>query len=133
ATTIDYRDNFGSPSGAVESSGGPSNTAPSELSGSAAFAFPFAVTNALGQTVYSRFDYYLGRTVAGEDANGVTTTAYFDDSLDRPTQLIRAANQSTDIKSQTTFSYDETNHLITSTSDQSDYGDNVLKSQTVYD
>ena len=133
ATTLDYRDNFGAPTDAVESSGQPTNSAPAELAGFSAYGFPFAVTNALGQTVYAKFDYYLGRAVDSEDANGVASSAYYGDLLDRPTQVIRAANQGTDIKSQSTFAYDDANRVITTTSDQNSYGDNLLKGQMVYD
>jgi RHS repeat-associated protein len=134
ATTFDYRDNFGAPADTVESSGSPSNTAPTELGTSSfAYAFPFAVTNPLGQTSYTKFDYYLGRPVTSEDINGIVSRGYYDDALDRPSQVVRAVNGGSDTKSQTTFAYDDPNHVITSTSDQATYGDNVLKSQVLYD
>jgi len=133
ASTVDYRDNFGAPGDTVESSGNPSNSAPTELGSSSAFALPFAVTNTLGQTTYAKFDYYLGRPVTVEDLNAILSRGYYDDALDRPTQVIRAVNGGTDAKSQTTFAYDDTNHVITTTSDQSTYGDNVLKSSVLYD
>ncbi|MEK6334072.1 MAG: LamG-like jellyroll fold domain-containing protein [Acidobacteriota bacterium] len=133
AATIDFRDNFGGPPDTVESNGQPTNGAPSELGSLASYAFPFAITNALGHTSYAKYDYYLGRPVAGEDPNGIVSRGYFNDALDRLTQVIRAANQGAGVKSQSTFGYDDTNHVITSTSDQTSYGDNLLKSQMIYD
>jgi hypothetical protein len=37
------------------------------------------------------------------------------------------------VESQTTFSYDDLNRVITTTSDQTTYNDNLLKSQKLYD
>jgi RHS repeat-associated protein len=130
ATSFDFGDRFGSPDGEARS-----NSAPSELSsqGQSSYAFATLVTNALGHTTYTQFDYYLGRAVDGEDVNGIVSSGYYNDVLDRPTQVIRASNQGTGIKSQIAFSYDDVNHIVTTTSDQSSFGDNLLKSQTVYD
>jgi RHS repeat-associated protein len=129
ATTMEYDDRFGAPDGEARS-----NSAPSELAGLTSYAFATRVTNALGQVAYGQFDYYLGRPVDGEDANGVVSSGYYNDPLDRPTQVVRAANQDSSVKSQTTFSYDDANHIVTSTSDQNTFNDpNPLKSQVVYD
>src|SRR6185503_15186492 len=84
-------------------------------------------------TVKAQFDYYLGQPVDGQDANGIVASGYYDNVLDRPTQIIRAANQGASVKSQTTFSYDDANRVITTTSDQNTFGDNLLKSQIIYD
>jgi RHS repeat-associated protein len=128
-TTLDYTDCFGAPDNDARV-----NTAPSELStpGQSSYAFVTSATKA-GQTVYAQFDYYLGQAVNVEDANGVVSSAYFNDVLDRPTQVIRAVNQGAPIKSQSAFSYDDVNRIVTSTSDLSSYNDNSLKSQSVYD
>jgi RHS repeat-associated protein len=130
ATTLDYSDRFGAPNGEAQA-----NAPPAELSsqGQSSYAFPTLVTNALGQTTYVQLDYYLGRTVDGQDANGIVSSAYFNDDLDRPKLMIRAVNGGVDVKSQTTINYDDLNHLVTTTSDQSNYGDNLLKSEMVYD
>jgi len=121
ATTVDYSDCFGSPDGNARL-----NSAPVELSsvGKTSYAFPTLATNALGQTAYTQFDYYLGRPVDGEDANGIVSSAYYNDVLDRPTQVISAVN--TGLASQSTFNYDDVNHIVTTTSDQNTYGDNLL-------
>ncbi|HYV24763.1 MAG TPA: RHS repeat-associated core domain-containing protein [Pyrinomonadaceae bacterium] len=132
ATTFDYTDRFGAPDG--EATG---NSAPIELSsaGQASYAFPTLITNAAGQTFFSQLDYYLGRPVNTQDPNGVVSAGSYSDSLDRPTQTIRAINDNStpSTKSQTTFAYDDTNHVVTLTSDQTSYGDNVLKGQAIYD
>ena len=81
-----------------------------------------------------QFDYYLGRPVDAEDANGTAYSGYCDNEpLDRPTKVIRAANRDTSIKSQTTFSYDDTNRIVTTTSDLSTFSDGVLVSKGLYD
>ena len=130
-TTFDLSDRFGVPDGEARS-----NTGPLELSsqGQSSFAFVTSATKA-GQTAYLKFDYYLGRPVDGEDPNGVVTSVYSDvnEALDRPTQVIRASNQGTGIKSQSTFAYDDVNHIVTTTTDQNYYGDNTLVSKAIYD
>jgi RHS repeat-associated protein len=132
ATTLDFADRFGAPDAEATS-----NTSPAELSsaGQASYAFPTLITNAAGQTFYSQIDFYLGRPVNTQDANGIVSAGYFNDALDRPTQMIRAVNDNStpSTKSQTTFAYDDTNHVITTTNDQANYGDNVLKGQAIYD
>jgi len=130
ATTLDYSDNFGAPDGEARV-----NNSPIELAshGQSSYAFPTLVTNALGQSTYSQFDYYLGQIVNAEDANGIVSNVSYNDPLDRPKQAIRAVNSGPDVKSQTTINYDDLNHLVTTTSDQTNYADNLLRSETVYD
>ena len=50
--------------------------------------------------------------VDGEDLNGVVSSGFYEDALDRPTKLITAANV-TGLSRQTIFSYDDTNRVIT--------------------
>ena len=131
AITTDFTDRFGSPDGEARD-----NSDPSELNGSPSqysYAFPTLVTNPLGHTVYSQYDFYVGRPVDVEDANGIVSSNYFIDSLDRPSRVIRAVNGGVNIKRQTTFNYDDGNRLITTTADKDGFDDNVLKSQVVYD
>src|SRR5207253_2639958 len=96
---FDFTDRYGSPDG--EATG---NTSPTELSsvGQASYAFATLVTNAANQTSYLQFDYYLGRPVNAQDANGTVFTGYYNESLDRPTQVIHDFNNLS-AKSQTTF------------------------------
>jgi len=128
ATTAEFADRFGAPNGEAQS-----NSGAAELGAQVSYAFPTLVTNSASHTMYTQYDFYLGRPVDVEDANGIVSTGYYDDLLDRPSQLIRANNGGADTRSQMTFGYDDTNHIITSTGDQATYGDNLLKSQTLYD
>jgi len=126
ATNLFYEDCFGAPNGEAHN-----NSAPTELGGLSTFALVTKVTNALNQSAYAQFDYYLGRPVDGEDPNDITASGYFDDLLDRPTQVQRAVG--TGVQNQTTFSYDDVNRIITSTSDRDATNDNVLVSKVLYD
>jgi RHS repeat-associated protein len=130
ATTLNFADRFGAPDAEARL-----NAAPLELTsqGKASFAFPTYITNAMNHTAYAQRDYYTGQVVDAEDPNGVTSSAYYNDDFDRPTQVIRAADDAT-LKSQTSFSYDDTNRIITATSDLDTFEDQTpLKSQTLYD
>ncbi|MFY9620738.1 MAG: RHS repeat-associated core domain-containing protein, partial [Pyrinomonadaceae bacterium] len=113
ATTFDFSDRFGAPDAEAQS-----NTPPAELAsvGQSSYAFATKITNALGHSSYTQFDYYLSRPVDKQDINGVVESAYFADPADRITKTIRSANDP-QLKSQTTFAYDDANRVITSTSD----------------
>ena len=126
ATTIEYDDCFGVPNNEARS-----NSVPAELTGLTSFAFPTKVTNALGHTSYAKFDYYLGKPVNGEDANGVVASGSFNDSLDRPKQIRRAID--TSAENQTTFAYDDTLRSVTVSSDRDAVDDNLLVSKVEYD
>lgn len=126
ATTVDFADRYGSPDGEARF-----NATPAELGAQVSYALPTSVTNALGHIIYAQYDYYLGSVVDGEDANGVVSSGYYNDPLDRPTQVIRAIG--TPVKSRSTFSYNDTSRIITSTTDQNAYGDDLFKSETFYD
>jgi RHS repeat-associated protein len=126
-TTFNYTDRFGDPDAEAQA-----NSGPIELGTQLSYAFPSLVTNAMGHTAYTQRDYHTGLVVDAEDPNGVTSSAYYDDALDRTTQVIRASNDPA-LKSQMTFSYDDTARIITATSDLSAFGDNLLKTQTLYD
>jgi hypothetical protein len=67
----------------------------------------------LGQTTYAQLDYYLGQTVNVEGTNGIVSSVYYNDALDRPKQVIRADNGGADARSQTTISYDDMTHVVT--------------------
>jgi RHS repeat-associated protein len=129
-TTFDYSDRFGGPDGEARS-----NSSPTELSsqGQSSYAFPTAVTNPLGQTAYTQSDYYLSQTVDTEDVNGIVSSTYYNDPLNRPKLMIRAVNGGIDVKSQTTFNYDDIGHVVTTTTDQNNYLDNLLKTEMIYD
>jgi hypothetical protein len=131
ATTLDFSDRFGSPGDDAQQ-----NTPPAELNGQTSYAFATKVTNALGHTTYTKYDYYLGKPDTSEDANGIVSSIAYNDALDRPTQGIQARYKVTTPpcappsvcvpaeKRQTTITYDDTNRVITTTSDRDAFNDN---------
>ncbi|HEY9432819.1 MAG TPA: Ig-like domain-containing protein [Blastocatellia bacterium] len=139
-TTLDFSDRFGSPGDDAQQ-----NTPPAELNGQTAYAFATKVTNALGHTTYTKYDYYLGKTVASEDANGIVSSIAYNDALDRPTQGIQARYKVTTPpceppsvcvpaeKRQTTITYDDTNRVIAMNGDRDTYNDNFLTGKSYYD
>jgi RHS repeat-associated protein len=126
ATTLDFADRYGAPDSEAQS-----NTAPSPLGGLTSYAFATRVTNAAGHISYAQFDYYLGRPVNGEDANGIVASGSYNDSLDRPKQIKRAIG--TGAENQTSFDYDDTNRIVATTSDRDSNTDSGLVSKTVFD
>ena len=128
-TSFGYADCFGAPNGDATT-----NSAPNELStpGQSSFAMLTSATNALSQTAYAQYDYYLGKAVDGQDINGVVATGYYDDALDRPTKVIRDYNNLA-AKSQILFSYDDTNHSVTTKSDFATLNDQLLRKDALYD
>jgi YD repeat-containing protein len=102
--------------------------------GQMSYAFPTKMTNPLGHESFAQFDYYLGQPIEVEDPNGVVTSAYFDDDLDRPTKLISAANKDVSLKGQTTFEYLDTANTIITRSDLNSFNDSSpTKRETLYD
>ena len=128
ATTFNFSDRFGTPDGNARL-----NSSAPELASSnqQSYAFPTLITNALEHTVYTQYDYYQGVAVDHEDVNGVLSSMFYNDALDRLTQVVRAVGTAT--KNQTTFSYDDVNRRITTTSDLNTYADDLLKSESLYD
>lgn len=129
-STIDYSDRFGSPSG--EARGNWDTVAmPSQLNGKSTFAFPTSSTNPLGQTAYSQVDYSTGLVVDVEDMNENVTTSFYNDALDRLTQII-SGNNRPGLRNQQTFIFDDTNRIVSVTSDLFAYGDNLTRLDTLY-
>jgi RHS repeat-associated protein len=126
-STVDYADRFGSPDGEARSS-----ITPSQISGKQTFAFATSATNTSGWTSYAQYDYYTGASVDGEDINGNVSSAFYNDALDRPTQVIGANNRAS-LRSQKTFAYDDTNRKVTVTADLFAFGDNLAKTESFYD
>jgi YD repeat-containing protein len=131
-TDFDFIDCFGLPDDDARSNSG----AP-ELAGGFSYAFPTKVTNALDHMAYIQYDYYIGRPVNSENANGVVSSVTYNDALDRPTQGIQARNvRDSGVpveRRQTTIAYDDSNHVITMTSDRDTFDDNILTSKSYYD
>ncbi|HEX5884269.1 MAG TPA: hypothetical protein VFY67_06970, partial [Pyrinomonadaceae bacterium] len=126
AVTTEYADRFGSPDGDARA-----NAAPADLGGLTSYAFPTKIINSLGHTMYAQFDYYLSQPVDAEDTNGIVTSGYFEDALDRPTQVRRAVG--TALQNQTTFAYNDETRLITTSRDQATNNDNLLVTKLLYD
>lgn len=126
ATNLYYDDCFGAPDGNARI-----NSAPTPLGGLSSFAFVTKVTNALNQSAYGQFDYYLGKPVDGEDVNGIVASGYYSDSLDRPSEVKRAVG--TAAASHSVFGYDDTNRIVTITTDLNTNNDGALNSKVVYD
>jgi len=133
ATDFDFTDRFDS----TPDDEAQSNAGPPELGGGLSYAFPTKVTNALGHTTYTQYDYYLGKPVNVEDANGVVSSVAYDDVLDRPTQSVqaryRAGVGAPNERKQTTFTYDDANRTVTTTSDLAMFNDNVLTNKSYFD
>ncbi|HEX7317073.1 MAG TPA: RHS repeat-associated core domain-containing protein [Pyrinomonadaceae bacterium] len=127
-TAFGFADRYGGPDGDARLNPGPTN-----LDGqSATYARPTAVTDALGHTARSQFDYFTGEAVDTEDINGVVTSSFYQDTLDRLTKVVRAVGVA-ETQSQTVISYDDANRSTTTTSDLNAFTDGLLKSQTLYD
>jgi hypothetical protein len=127
ATEYTYTDCFGTPNGEAQTS-----TNPTELgSVTKSFAYVTQIKNALNQWTYIQFDYYLARPVDAKDVNGIVASGYYDDLLDRPTQIKRAIG--TTAESHSVFSYDDTNRVITTTSDLNTNNDGLLIGKLLYD
>jgi RHS repeat-associated protein len=141
-TTFEFNDRFdSSPDDEAQS-----NDGPPELAGGLTYAFPTKVTNALNalnHTTYTQYDYYLGKPVNAEDANGVVSSVAYNDPLDRPTTGVRAIG--TSASNQTVFVYNDSDspvnghpaRSITTISDKEVFGEsnssNGLKSVALYD
>lgn len=130
AVTSDYTDHFGGPNGEARGNWD-TVSAPSQLSGLHTFAFVTSTTNSLNQTTYFQFDYNTGLAIDSEDINGNVTTSFYNDPLERLTQVIAANNRPT-LRRQQTIIFDDINRRITTTSDLFVFGDNLVKSENIY-
>jgi RHS repeat-associated protein len=100
-------------------------------SGQYAFAFPTRTTNAVGHESFTQYDYYLGRPIHTQDANGVKTSTYYADALDRITKQISAVGLPAQM--QTFYTYDDANRKVIVETDQSATDDRRLKIVSKYD
>ena len=131
-TAVDFSDRFGTPDNEARgNTQAPPELAPPGLGSQQTYAFATRVTNALNQTAYTQFDYYIGQPVNGEDINGVISSGKYEDALNRGTQLDVAVG--TPLQRRTVFSYADAAHMITTQSDQTTLNDGVLSSTILYD
>src|SRR5262249_29149540 len=129
AAIFDFSDRFGSPDDDARANDPLPEPGSTWLGVQTTFAFATKVTNALGHETYTQYDYFLGKPVNSEDANGFVSSVAYNDDLDRPTQSIQARYKVTTPpcappsvcvpaeERQTTITYGDTNHVITTTSD----------------
>jgi len=129
ATIFDFSDRYGIPDTEAES-----NTRPAEVPlGFQTYAFPTLVTNALGHTAYTQYDYYLSKPVNTEDANSIVGKLRYDDALERPTGVDVGIFSGSQMQRHTSFVYGDPSHSITTQSDQTTLNDGLLTSTLVYD
>ncbi|MFN7928346.1 MAG: RHS repeat-associated core domain-containing protein [Blastocatellia bacterium] len=130
-TTFEFDDRFGYPNGEAQSNSTPPAPGSTWLNGQTTYAFPTKVTNALGHIAYTQVDYFLGKPVDTEDANNIKGSLYYIDAFDRPTKGIRAVG--TALQNQTLITYDDTNRIVTTTTDKDANTDGALQSKAFYD
>ena len=82
-------------------------------------------------TTITKYDFSTGLIREVTDPNDVKTRYDYNDPLDRLTQTVRA--EGTSVQNQMTIQYDDINHIVTTTGDRDTFGDNLLKSEVVYD
>jgi RHS repeat-associated protein len=124
-STVSYADSFSDLNNSRNTYAFPTSTASAVPDPSGLFG------SATPLTAASVYDFSTGLVTKATDANGVASNFDYTDPLDRPRQGVYAVG--TAAQAQTTIAYDDTNRVVTVTSDQSAYGDNLLKGQTVYD
>ena len=128
--TINYNDNFGSAD--AEARNDVSDAIPNLSGGQETFAFATSARNSAGFVTYAQFDYYLGAGVDSEDINGVVSTTFYNDLLDRPTQTIDANNRP-NYRRRTICVYDDIGRKVTVKTDSKTFGDQLIKNEAYYD
>ena len=101
------------------------------------YAFPKSISKSVGGKTLTwgkGYDFNTGQVTTFTDPNTSTTTTYSDqigqnspDPLDRLKLVMRPDGGTTQ------YSYDDTNQIITTSSDQSSVGDGKIASQTYFD
>ena len=138
-TTHANYDQFGNVRATTDAKG---NQSELDYAATYSYAYPTTATSAVpdptGQhgsavalVTSTVFDFNTGLVTSIADANNVSTTFAYADPLNRLTGTVHASG--TSAQTQTTVSYDDLNRVITTTSDLNSFGDNLLKSQVVYD
>jgi RHS repeat-associated protein len=95
------------------------------------YAYLTGLSNALGHTVTSKYDYYTGLAVEVVDPNGTVNRNEYNDPFNRLTKSISAYG--TSLQRQQTTQYDDANRRVVTTTDLNVYGDNKLKGELIYD
>jgi RHS repeat-associated protein len=126
-TSFDFDDDWGGPNGNART-----NSAPSELGSNKAFVQPRKVTNALGHEAWTQRDYYTGKPVDVEDANGVVDAIEYNDEFDRVTKVTSAYGISGQTRIRT-ITYDDAANRVTAEADQLSNNDLRLKTVSIGD
>ncbi|MEK6288739.1 MAG: RHS repeat-associated core domain-containing protein [Acidobacteriota bacterium] len=133
STSFDFSDRFGTP----DDDSRLNDQNPVELTGGLhTYAFTTKITNAMTHELYIQFDYYVGKPINSEDTNGMVTSVSYDDSLDRPTEVILGrvtGDPTSPQRRRTRYTYNDTSRLITTESDQTALQDAALKTEILYD
>lgn len=126
---IDYSDRYG----IADNESRNNSNSPVSSNGSSTYAFPTSVSNPLGHTIYTQYDYYTGKTINSENANGTISKTVYDqnDAFDRPKQSVVAIG--TADESQTSYFYNDTTGETILTADINNLNDNLLKSASYRD
>lgn len=121
---------------------GNNNLSQLEYSSTYSYAYPTKATSPVPDAtglrtpsasliVTATYDLSTGLMTSFTDANATKTDYEYNDALDRQTRVVRAVG--TALTSQTSISYDDAAHLVTTTSDRDTFDDNMLKGETLYD
>jgi RHS repeat-associated protein len=131
ATAMGYTDAFGSPDSEARS-----NTPPGALGAFQSYGFVTSTSNPKGHTTFSQYDFWTGRMVNFEDANGVISSASYADPLARPTSVVRAvapAAAATWAKQETQFIYYDEGPSVDIKVDKDTFQDRASRRLMVYD
>ena len=108
-------------------------TQPTEgLTSGKSYVYPTKAVDAKGFTVFTQYDYYTGKVVNLEDANGTVSSASYNDPLDRPTHIVAATNVPA-LRRRSTFEYNDTLRIVTSYGDQNEENDRAFHKDVHYD
>lgn len=124
---FEFADRFGQPDGNARAN----DQRPVELGEAFTYAFVTKGTNAVNQSAFAQYDYYLGQPVDTENINGVASSNFFNDDLDRVTKTLSAVG--TELESQTLLSYDDDARTVTTHSDLNAANDQLLMSAEIFD
>ena len=127
ATEFFFDDRFGAPDANARL-----NARPPELPNPLqTFAFATSSRNPLLHETFVQRDYYMSQPVDQEDVNGVVSSAWFDDPLNRPTRIVAANSHS--IRSRTLYEYLDDQRRVITRADKDAYEDNLLRTEFFYD
>ena len=134
-TSFEFDDCFGLPDDDARQNTPPTN--PNWLNEQMTYAFVTKAINAVGHTAYTQYDYFSGKPVNSEDANGIVGSVAYIDDLDRPTHGVQArykvGSGVTTARRQTTITYDDPNHIITVAGDRDAFDDKILTGKSYFD